>query len=116
MRDLFDLELYNFHSNRSKLIHDLPPRPRTDARMHMWGKLLPKRGQSEWSCSAVGKEVCDLLALDDDPDVLDLVLYPYIGMDWIGCAKIQFIEDERPDDKGLFLCFDQTSYTFFSLI
>ena len=77
-----------FHSTRPTLIHNLPPWPRIDARMHVWGELFPKRGQSEWSCSLVDKDVCDLLASEDDCDVLDLVLYPYMGMDWRGCANI----------------------------
>ena len=70
------------------MIHDLLPRPRTDAHMHMWGKLFPKRGQLEWLCSAVDKDVCDFLASEDERDVLDLVLYPYAGMDWSGCMNI----------------------------
>jgi hypothetical protein len=71
-----------------------------DARMDMCVELLPKKGQLEWSCSAVGKYVCNLLALEDDQDFLDLVLYPYIGMDWRGCAKLKFTKDEPPDDRG----------------
>ena len=77
-----------FHSTRPTLIFGLLPRPRTNARMHMWGKLLPKRVQTVSSCSAVGKDVCDLLDSKDDSDFLDLVLYLYAGMDWRGCANI----------------------------
>lgn len=64
------------------------------------GKLLPKWGQSEWLCSAVEKEVCDFFDLEDDHDVLDLVLYPYMGMDWRGCVNIHFTKDEPRDDRG----------------
>ena len=67
--------------------------------MYMWGKLFPKRGQLGWSCSVVGKDVCDLLVSKDDYDVLDLVLYPYMGMDCRGCANIQFTEAEPLDDR-----------------
>ena len=89
----FFLELYTFicerfHFTRPTLICDLLPMLRTIARMHMWVKLFPKRVQSEWPCSAVGKDVCDMLSSEDDLDVLDLVLYPYAGMDWRGCANI----------------------------
>ena len=89
-----------FHVTRSTLIYGLPPRPRTAARMHMWGKLFLKRGQSKWPCSAVGKEVYDFLASEDEHDVLDLISYPYAGMDWRGCENIQFIEDEPPNYRG----------------
>ena len=68
--------------------------------MHMWGKLFPKRGQLEWPCSVVNKDFCDLLALEDDHDVLDLVLNPYVGMDWRGCANTQYTQDEQQDDRG----------------
>ena len=68
--------------------------------MHMWGELFPKRGQLRWSCSAVSKDVYDLLALEDDCDVLILVLYPYVGMNWRGCENIQFTKDKPPDDRG----------------
>ena len=47
----------------------------------MWGGVFPKRVQSKWSSSAVDKDVCDLLALEDDRDALDLVLYTYARMD-----------------------------------
>ena len=75
----FALELYTlffkrFESTRLALILNLPLRNRTDAFMHMWGKLFPKRGQSEWLCSAFDKDVCELLTLEDDHDVLDILL------------------------------------------
>ena len=64
-----------FHSTRSTLVHDLPLRPMINARMHKWGQLFPKGGQLEWMCSVVDKDICDLLAIEDDHDVLGLVLY-----------------------------------------
>ena len=82
------------------LIHRLPPRPTSDACMHMWHKVFPKRGQLEWLCSVVDKDNCDFLASKDDHDVLDLVLYPYVGMDQRGYMNIQFTEDQPPDDRG----------------
>ena len=76
--DIFILYFFlDVSFTRPTLIRSLPPRPRTDARMHMWGQLFPKRGP----CSAVDKDICDLLALEDDRDVFDLVLYSYMGMD-----------------------------------
>jgi hypothetical protein len=32
--------------------------------------------------------------------VLDLVQYPYMGMDWRGCPNILFIQYEPPYDRG----------------
>lgn len=68
-------------ATRQRLPHILPPRPRVDAHMHMWGQLFPNRGQSEWPCSPVGKEVYDLLARVDHHVVLKHILYPYAGID-----------------------------------
>ena len=98
--ELYNLFFERFHSTRMTLIHDLPPRPREDARMHMWGQLLPKRGQSELLCGVDDKDVCDLLAEEDEHDVLDFVLYPYAGIYWRGFENIQFTKDEPPDDRG----------------
>ena len=56
---------------------------------------FPRRGQLEWLCSAINKDICDFMALEDD-----LVLYLYVGMDWRGCANIQFNGDEPFDDRG----------------
>ena len=50
--------------------------------------------------STVGKDVCNLLASEDEHDFVDLVLYPYVGMNWRGCVNIYFTEDEPPDDRG----------------
>ena len=66
----------------------------------MWGQWFPKMGQLEWPCSLVGNEVYDLLARVDHHVVLELVLYPYAGMDWGGCANIHFTKDEPLNDRG----------------
>ena len=80
-----------FHSTRPTLVHGLPLRPKIDAHMNMWGKLFPKRGQLEWSCSVLDKGICDLLVVENDHDVPNLVPYPYVGMDWKGCVNIQLL-------------------------
>jgi len=54
-----------------------------DACMHMWGQLIPKKGQLDFPIFAFGRDVCDLLASRDNL-VLDIVQYPYAGMDWRG--------------------------------
>ena len=63
------------------------------------GNLLPKTSHLEWPCSLVGKEICDFLAGVDNP-ILELVLYPYVGMHWRECANIHFTKDETLDDRG----------------
>ena len=98
--ELFTLFFERFPATIPIFLYDFPPRPRTNACMQMWGQLFPKRSHSNWSCTTVGKDVCDLLDLEDDCDVLDLVLYPYIGMDWRGCVNIQFTKDDPSDDRG----------------
>ena len=61
-----------------KFLHVLPHGPMTNACMHMWGELFPKRDQLQWSCSLVGKEIFNFFALEDDLGVLYLFLYPYM--------------------------------------
>jgi hypothetical protein len=61
--------------------------------------LFPKKGQLEFPITPVGRDVCDLLAREDNP-VLDIVQYPYMGMDWRGCPNILFTTVEPPDERG----------------
>ena len=68
--------------------------------MHMWDQLLPKTGQSEWPHSPVDREVYDLLDEANHVVVFELVLYPFMWMDWRGCENIHFTEDETPDDRS----------------
>jgi hypothetical protein len=58
-----------------------------DANIHMWGKLMPKRGQFNFPITPVGKEVSNLLSRKDD-HVLDTVEHSYAGIDWRGCPNI----------------------------
>jgi len=77
----------------------------TDARMHMWGKLFPKRSQPGCLCTLIDREICDFLAQEEN-FVLNVVQYPYVGMDWRGCANILFTTDEPLDDRGnIFIMF-----------
>jgi hypothetical protein len=50
---------------------------------------MPKRGQSEFPITLVGKEVFDLLSSEDD-NLFDIVKYPYAGIDWRECPNILF--------------------------
>jgi hypothetical protein len=60
---------------------------------------MPKRGQYKFPISPVDREVCDLLASEDNL-VLDIAEYPYMGMDWRACPNIRFIVEEPPDERG----------------
>jgi hypothetical protein len=53
----------------------------------------------ELLCTPVGRDVCDFLAREDNL-VLDIVQYPYVGMDWRGCPNILFTTIEPPDERG----------------
>jgi hypothetical protein len=86
MSELYTLFFERVHATQPVVPH-FPTRPMFDVCMHMWGKLMPKRGQYEFPISLVGREVCDLLASEDN-HVLDIVEYLYMGMDWRGCPNI----------------------------
>jgi hypothetical protein len=57
------------------------------AHTYMWGNFMPKRGQTEFPVTLVGKEVFDLLSHEDNHD-LDIVEYPYAMIDWRACPNI----------------------------
>jgi hypothetical protein len=84
--ELYTLFFERVHATQPVVPH-FPARPMFDVCMHMWGKLIPKRGQSEFLITLVGREVFDLLSSEDD-NVLDIVEYPYVGIDWRGCPNI----------------------------
>jgi hypothetical protein len=48
---------------------------------------MPKRGESEYLITLVGRSVIDLLSSKDD-NVLDIIEYPYVGIYWRGCPNI----------------------------
>jgi hypothetical protein len=63
------------------------------------GVVVSQEGPAEWLCTLVGREICDFLAGEDN-HVLDLVQYPYMGMDWRGCPNILFTIDEPTYERG----------------
>ena len=66
--------------------------------MHMWGQMMPKRGNTEFF-TRISQDALDFLAsVDENPFVM--VPCPYAGLDWRGCANILFTADELPDDRG----------------
>jgi hypothetical protein len=53
----------------------------------MWGKLMPKRGQSKFAITPIGNEVFDLLSSKEN-HILNIVDYPYAGIYWRACPNI----------------------------
>ena len=66
--------------------------------MHMWGEMMPKRGQSEYPAK-ISSDALELLASEDD-HMFVMMLCPYARLDWRGCTNILFTQDETPDDRG----------------
>jgi hypothetical protein len=85
--------------------------------MHIYaceGKLIPKRGQYKFLISPVGREVCDLLASEDNP-VLNIAEYPYTRMDWRGCPNILFTTTQPTYERGniiVMFCINLVSYFY----
>ena len=65
--------------------------------MQMWGQMMPKRGETEFSMK-ISHDALEFLANGYDHAFV-LVAYSYAGLDLRGCANILFIDDEPPDDK-----------------
>ena len=66
--------------------------------MHMWGQMMPKRGDTEFF-ARISQDALELLAsVDEHPFVM--VPCPYAGLDWRGCASILFTDHELPNDRG----------------
>ena len=76
-----------------------PRRLMIEARMHMWGQMMPKRGETMFP-ARISHDALELLASVDELHPLTMVPCPYDGLDWQGCAKILFTDDEPPDDRG----------------
>ena len=67
--------------------------------MHMWGQMMPKRGETVF-IARISHDALKLLASVDEIYPFIMVPCPYAGLDWRGCAKILFIDDETLDDRG----------------
>jgi hypothetical protein len=96
--ELFTLFFERIHASQPVVPH-FHARPILDVHMHKWGQLIPKKGQLKFPISSVSKDVCDLLASEDNL-VLDTVQYPYMGLDWRRCPNILFTTVESPDERG----------------
>ena len=76
-----------------------PRRPIFEAQMHMWGQMMPKRGDTLFP-ARISHDSLDLLASVDGLHPFILVPCPYASLDWQGCPNILFRADEPPDDRG----------------
>ena len=95
--ELFCLFFERFLEARPSFIRR-PHRPNTEARMHMWGQMIPNREETLFP-ARISDDALELLAnVDEHPFIL--VPCPYARLDWRGCANILFITDEPPDDRG----------------
>ena len=81
-----------------------PRRPMLEARMHMWGQMMPKRGETMFPAS-ISHDALDLLASVDELHPFIMVPYPYAGLDWRGCTNILFTWDESLDVRGNIIVF-----------
>ena len=65
----------------------------------MWGQMMPKRGETEFS-ARISHDALELLASVDELHPFIMVPCPYAGLDWQGFPNILFTDDELPDDRG----------------
>ena len=82
--------------------------------MHMWGKMMPKRGQSEYMAK-ISSDALELLASEDD-HMFVMVSYHYAGWDWWGCTNILFTQYEPPDDRGNISVFFNLIWFYFIVL
>ena len=76
-----------------------PRRLMFEAWMHMWGKMMPKRGETVFP-ARISHDALELVANVDKLHPFIMVPYPYARLNWQGCANILFTYDEPQDDRG----------------
>jgi hypothetical protein len=95
--ELFCLFFERFLETRPTFVCH-PSRLMTQVWMHMWGEMMPKRGQSEFP-ARISTNALGLLASEVN-HMFVMVSCPYAGLDWRGCPNILFTSDEPPDARG----------------
>ena len=68
----------------------------TEACMHKWGKMMPKREETMFPARISDDALGLLTSVFEHPFIM--VPFPYAGLDWRGCANILFTAYEPPDD------------------
>ena len=76
-----------------------PRRPMLEAWMHMWGQMMPKRGDTFFP-ARISHDSLDLLASVGGLHRFIMVPCPYVGLDWRGFPNTLFTPDEMPYDRG----------------
>ena len=89
--ELFYLFFERFPEMRPSFVQQ-PCRPMLEARMHMWGQMMPKRGETEFSVR-LSHDALELLSSVNEHSFI-IVPCPYAGLDWRGCPNILFTVDE----------------------
>ena len=67
--------------------------------MHIWGQMMPKRGETMF-LARISHDALDLLDSVDELNPFIVVPYLYAGLDWRGCPNILFTTNEPQDDRG----------------
>ena len=75
-----------------------PRRWMMHVRMHMWGQMMPKRGQSDFPARISPNALELIFSLDDHSFIC--VPCSYASLDWRGCTNILFTQDEPLDTRG----------------
>ena len=83
--------------------------------MHMLGQMMPKREETLFPARISDDALGLLASVFEHPFIM--IICPYAGLDWQGCANILLIADELPHDRGnitiLFKFILTCSLTFF---
>ena len=66
--------------------------------MYMWWETMPKRGHSDFP-TRITPKVLEMLSNEDD-HALDIVSYPYVGLEWRVWHVITFTQDEPLNERG----------------
>ena len=77
--ELFFLFFERFPETRPTFF-DHPGRPRPQAWMHMWGEMMPKRGQQDFP-TKISPDAQWILGSEAD-HMFIMVLCPYVVLDW----------------------------------
>jgi hypothetical protein len=72
-------------------------RPMNQVWMHMWGEMMPKRGQLKFS-SRISTNTLGIPASEEN-HMFIMVMYHYVGLDWRGCLNILFTPSKTTNPR-----------------
>ena len=67
--------------------------------MHMWGKMMPKKGETMFPAT-ISHDALEFLTSVDELHPFIMVPCPYAILDWRGFCNILFTSNELLDDRG----------------